>query len=144
MVWFIQKREILEYCGKDWKAVRWLDNQIRDGLIIHDIDRGYIKVWEYWQEAYDEAKRRFNEKVEVLENEKAELEKRLAVGGIDKLDEYKENAKYWEKEAKEYAQYCADVVDVCYRKIKSVMGSKFTEDKETFKEWIQRMVKGEE
>ena len=96
MVWFMQKREILEYCGKDWKAVRWLDNQIRDGLIIHDVDRGYIKVWEYWQEAYDEAKRRFNEKVEKLEKEKSELEKRLSVGDIDKLEEYKTNAEHYQ------------------------------------------------
>lgn len=97
MTWFLQKREILEHCGKDWKAVRWLDNQIRDGLIIHDADRGYIKVWEYWQEAYDEAKRRFNEKLEKVEGEKAELEKRLSVGDIDKLDEYKGNVEYYQK-----------------------------------------------
>lgn len=35
---------------------------------------------------------------------------------------------------RKYAQYCADIVDVCYSKIKSVMGSRFAEDKETFKE----------
>lgn len=97
MGWFLQKREILEYCGKDWKAVRRLDNQIRDGLIIHDIDRGYIKVWEYWQEAYDEAKRRFNEKIEKVEKEKAELEKRLSGVDIDKIEEYKENCEYYQK-----------------------------------------------
>lgn len=144
MVWFLQKREILEYCGKDWKAVRWLDNQIRDGLIIHDVDRGYIKVWEYWQEAYDEAKRRFNEKLEKVEKEKAELEKRLDGVDIDKIEEYKANCEYWEGQAKEYSQYCADIVDICYSKIKSAMWNKFTEDKETFKEWIQRMVKWDE
>lgn len=144
MVWFLQKREILEYCGKDWKAVRWLDNQIRDGLIIHDADRGYIKVWEYWQEAYDEAKRRFNEKLEKVEREKAELEKRLAGVDIDKIEEYKENCKYWEDEAKRYAQYCADIVDICYRKVKASLWSKMTESSEEFKEWIQRMVKWED
>lgn len=77
--------------------MRRLDNQIRDGLIIHDADRGYIKVNEYWQEAYDEAKRRFNEKLEKIEKEKAELEKRLAVGDIDKLEEYKANSEYYQK-----------------------------------------------
>lgn len=108
MTWFLQKREILEYCGKDWKAVRWLDNQIRDGLIIHDVDRGYIKVWEYWQEAYDEAKRRFNEKLEKVEKEKSELEKRLAGVDIDRMEEYKTNSEYYqgayesEKMDKEY------------------------------------------
>lgn len=96
MVWFLQKKEILEHCGKDWKAVRWLDNQIRDGLIIHDIDRGYIKVWEYWQEAYDEAKRRFNEKIEEIEKEKSELEKRLDGIDIDKIEEYKANAEHYQ------------------------------------------------
>lgn len=144
MTWFLQKREILEHCGKDWKAVRRLDNQIRDGLIIHEVDRGYIKVWEYWQEAYDEAKRRFNEKVEKIEKEKSELEKRIGWADIDKLEEYKANAEYWEKEAKDYAQYCSDIVDVCYQKMKSSLWSKMMESKEEFKEWIQRMVKWEE
>lgn len=95
-MWFLQKKDILEHCGKDWKAVRWLDNQIRDGLIIHDVDKGYIKVWEYWQEAYDEAKRRFNEKIEKIEGEKSELEKRIGSADIDKLEEYKENAEYYQ------------------------------------------------
>lgn len=113
MVWFLQKREILEYCGKDWKAVRWLENQIRDGLIIHDIDRGYIKVWEYWQEAYDEARRRFNEKLEKVEKEKSELEKRLDGVDLDKIEEYKANAEHYQKE------YESERLDKEYRLEKS-------------------------
>ena len=84
--------------------------------------------------------------IEDLRKRVSELEGKITTfkeGNWD-LTEAKIQLEYWEKEAREYAQYCADVVDVCYRKIKSVMGSKFTEDKETFKEWIQRMVKWEE
>ena len=33
-MWFSSKREILEYCGKDWKDVRWLDRAIKDGRVI--------------------------------------------------------------------------------------------------------------
>ena len=50
------------------------------------------------------------------------------------LTEAKIQWEYWERQAREYAQYCADIVDVCYRKIKQEMGGRFTEDKETFKE----------
>ena len=77
--------------------MRRLDNQIRDGLIIHDADRGYIKVNEYWQEAYDEAKRRFNEKLEKIEKEKTELAARVGSADIDKLEEYKANSEYYQK-----------------------------------------------
>ncbi len=133
MVWFLQKREILEYCGKDWKAVRWLENQIRDGLIIHDIDRGYIKVWEYWQEAYDEAKRRFNEKLEKVEKEKAEIEKRLDGVDLDKIEEYKANAEHYQKE------YESERLDKEYRLEKSFQWIK-THVKwvswDEFHEWI--------
>lgn len=53
-------------------------------------------MWEYWQEAYDEVKRRFNEKLEKIEIEKSELEKRVGWADIDKLEEYKENAEYYQ------------------------------------------------
>ena len=130
MVWFSQKREILEYCGKDWKAVRWLDNQIRDGLIIHDIDRGYIKVWEYWQEAYDEAKRRFNEKIE---KEKAELEKRLNGLDIDKIDEYKTNAEHYQGLYEEECDDKENRIKKCYDWIRK---QNIRVNYDEFHEWV--------
>ena len=133
MVWFLQKREILEYCGKDWKAVRRLDNQIRDGLIIHDADRGYIKVWEYWQEAYDEAKRRFNEKLEKIEKEKAELAAKVGSADIDKLEEYKTNAEYYEKAYNEEVGDKEKRIRKCFQWIKQKV--KWA-DWEEFREWV--------
>jgi hypothetical protein len=58
------------------------------------------------------------------------------------LEELKVNCEYWESKAREYAQYCSDVIDVCYKKIKASTKG-FTETYDEFKEWIQRMVKGE-
>lgn len=85
------------------------------------------------------------EKIQELEKEVQKLRSEIATMKESNwdLEEAKAQWKYWEWLAKEYSQYCADVIDVCYKKIKSIMWWRFTEDKETFKEWIQRMVKGE-
>lgn len=87
-----------------------------------------------------------DERIQELEEEVKKLRSEIATikeSNWD-LEEAKTQWEYWEWQAREYAQYCSDVIDVCYKKIKSAMWSRFTEDKETFKEWIQRLVKGEE
>lgn len=87
-----------------------------------------------------------DERIQELEDEVKKLRSEIATikdSNWD-LEEAKTQWEYWEWQAREYAQYCSDVIDVCYKKIKSAMWSRFTEDKETFKEWIQRLVKGEE
>jgi hypothetical protein len=58
------------------------------------------------------------------------------------LEELKVNCEYWESKARDYAQYCSDVIDVCYKKVKAT-SKWFMETYDEFKEWIQRMVKGE-
>lgn len=86
------------------------------------------------------------EKIQELEKEVQKLRSEITTIKEQNwdLDYAKTQWKYWEWQAKEYAQYCSDVIDVCYRKIKSIMWGRFTEDRETFKEWIQRLVKWEE
>lgn len=49
-MWFLEKREILEYCGKNGKDVRWLDRAMRKWIVIHDIERGYITTVDYIDE----------------------------------------------------------------------------------------------
>ena len=48
-MWFSSKREILEYCGKDWKDVRWLDRAIKDGRVIK-LEWDYCTVADYIKE----------------------------------------------------------------------------------------------
>ena len=48
-MWFSSKREILEYCGKDWKDVRRLDRAIKDGKVIK-MDCDYCTAADYIKE----------------------------------------------------------------------------------------------
>lgn len=129
---FYTQRELLEYLGK---------NPNDRSLVQRMMIRGEIlkRDWVYILLDKDRIITELEREVRELRNEITTIKE----SNWD-LEEYKENCKYYEGEMKKYAQYCADIVDVCYSKIKSVMGSRFTEDKETFKEWIQRMVKWEE
>lgn len=49
-MWFINKKGILERCGKNEKDVRWLDRAIKKWLVIHDLDMGYITSGDYIEE----------------------------------------------------------------------------------------------
>jgi hypothetical protein len=40
-----------------------------------------------------------------------------------------------------YSKYCNDIVWVCYKKLKQIMGNKLMESEQEFKEWISMMVK---
>jgi hypothetical protein len=46
-MWYLDKKGILEHCGKDGKDVRWLDRAMKRGEVIHDVDMGYITVVDY-------------------------------------------------------------------------------------------------
>lgn len=129
---FTTQRELLEYLGKNEN-----DRNLVQRLIIKG---EVIKEWGVYVLVDKDAR------IAELEREVSKLRDEIVAMKESNwdLEEYKENCKYYEREMKKYAQYCADIVDVCYSKIKSVMGSRFTEDRETFKEWIQRMVKWEE
>lgn len=129
---FSTKKEFLEYLGKNPDDRKLVDRLIHRGEACM-IDGLYYLVDK------DARIAELEKEVEKLRNEIATFKE----SNWD-LDELKVNCEFYENEMRRYAQYCADIVDVCYNKIKSVMGSRFTEDKETFKEWIQSMVKWEE
>lgn len=128
---FYTQRELLEYLGK---------NPNDRSLVQRMMIRGEIlkRDWVYILLDKDRIITELEREVKELRNEIATIKEE----NWD-LEEAKIQWEYWEKQAREYSQYCADIVDICYSKIKSAMWSKFMEDKETFKEWIQRMVKGE-
>lgn len=85
-----------------------------------------------------------NKKIEELEGEIKKLRSEIATIKENNwdLEELKVNCEYWESKAREYVQYCSDIIEVCYKKVKA--SSKwFMETYDEFKEWIQRQVKGE-
>lgn len=128
---FSTQRQILEYL---WKNVN--DRSLVQRMISRkEILRGN---WVYILNDKDK-------KIEELELEIKKLRSEIATIKENNwdLEEAKTQWEYWEWQAREYEQYYSDAIDVCYRKIKSIMWGRFTEDKETFKEWIQKQVKGE-
>lgn len=129
---FRTQAELLRHLGK---------NENDRSLVQRMVIRGEIlkENWGYILTNKDERIQELEEEIKKLRSEIATIKE----SNWD-LEEAKTQWKYWEWQAREYAQYCSDVIDVCYKKIKSAMWSRFTEDKETFKEWIQRLVKGEE
>ena len=129
---FYTQRELLEYLGK---------NPNDRSLVQRMMIRGEIlkRDWVYILLDKDRIITELEREVRELRNEIATMKEE----NWD-LEEAKIQWDYWEKEARKYSQYCADIVDICYSKVKAAVWSKFTEDKETFKEWIQRMVKWEE
>ena len=132
MVWFETKKALLRHLGKNEEDRKLVDRLILRGEV-------YMEDGMYYIVDKDAI-------IEELRERVSELEGKITTFNDENwdLEELKENCKYWESQAREYAQYCADIVDVCYRKIKSVMWSKYTESEEEFKEWIQRIVKWEE
>ena len=55
-MWFMNKKWILEYCGKNEKDVRWLDRAIKKWVVWHDVeDTGaYMLCTEYIRELEEE------------------------------------------------------------------------------------------
>ena len=80
-----------------------------------------------------------------LRNRVAELEEVVkAAGGsvnLSELEEAKVNAEYWEKECRRYWRLINNVISVCYRKLKGLLGSRFTMSEEEFKEAVIEEVK---
>lgn len=129
---FRTQKELLEYLGKCPEDRSLVQRMIIRGEVYKENGMYYLV--------------NKDEKIKELEILVAKLRSEIATMKESNwdLEELKVNCEYYESEMRKYAQYCADIVEVCYKKIKSAMGSRFTEDKETFKEWIQRMVKWEE
>lgn len=86
-----------------------------------------------------------DERIQELEEEVKKLRSEIATIKASNwdLEEAKVQWEYWERTAREYAQYCSDIIDVCYKKVKAT-SKWFMETYDEFKEWIQRLVKGEE
>lgn len=127
MVWYKTKKEILERMGRHEKNVRSLDRAIKRGEVI---EQGWM--WGY----------KLDLLVEVIDKQKKEIEElKKSEFTWGDLEEALANAKYWEDRAREYAEYCDKIVDVCYWVVKWQLGSKFQQSKEEFKEGIQFMVK---
>ena len=57
------------------------------------------------------------------------------------LEEAKIQWEYWEKECKRYWRLSSHVIDICYNKFKSLLGSRFQESKDDFREWIIELAK---
>lgn len=81
-MWYTNKKGILERCGKNEKDVRWLDRAIKKGLVIHDLDMGYITSGDYIEELelrVEELKRwEKSEVVEMVDSKEVnELKERL-------------------------------------------------------------------
>lgn len=129
---FSTQRELLEYLGKCPEDRSLVQRMMIRGEV-------YKEDGMYYLVNKDEKIRELEILVEKLRSEIATMKE----SNWD-LTEAKIQWEYWERQAKDYAQYCSDIVDVCYRKVKAELGGRFTEDKETFKEWIQRIVKWEE
>lgn len=83
-MWFTNKKWILEHCGKNEKDVRWLDRAIKKWIVLHDLELGYITVWDYIKE---------------LEEERGEKKSEVVVSTNSKeVEELKERLRYiWER-----------------------------------------------
>ncbi len=126
MVGFETKKALLEHLGKNPSDNKLVDRMMMRGEVYLEDGMYYI--------VESEEVVKLKERIKELEKSDLSWE----------LTEAKINAEYWENEARKYAQYCSDIVDVCYNKCKQVMWGRFTESREDFREWIQNMVKLEE
>ena len=129
---FETKKALLEYLGKNPDDRKLVDRMIAKGKVYKDngmyvlVDRGNL----------------LDEVIRLREDVK-ELKKSDSKWTISsaELEEAKIQWKYWEWMARKYWKYCDEIMDICYNKVKAEMGSKFTESRESFKEWIGNMLK---
>lgn len=87
-------------------------------------------------ELEEEIKRLKSEPKQVVESDSWEVQKLR-----EELEEAKVNCDYYKKLANKYWRYCSDIMGICYKKVKSVMWSRYTETEEEFKEGIANMIK---
>lgn len=129
---FETKKALLEYLGKNPDDRKLVDRMIAKGKVYKDngmyvlVDRGSL---------LDEVIR-LREDVKELKKS----EPKWTISSAE-LEEAKIQWKYWEWMARKYWKYCDEIMDICYNKVKAEMGSKFTESRESFKEWIGNLLK---
>lgn len=127
---FKTQAELLRHLGKNENDRSLVQRMVIRGEILKE-NWGYILTNK-------------DERIQELEEEVKKLRSEIATTKASSwdLEELKVNCDYWESKAREYAQYCSDIIEVCYKKVKA--NSKwFMETYDEFKEWIQRAVKGE-
>lgn len=142
-MWYFKKKDILERLGKDGKDVRYLERAIARWEVIEEWGR-----WCIVNEDEDGEVSHLRDRIRELEAEVKELKKSewnhiewALPWESDELSEAKIQWEYWEKKCRDYAQYCNDIVNVCYKVVKEKLWNKFQESEELFKEWIQNRVK---
>lgn len=138
---FETKKAFLEYLGKNPNDRKLVDRMIHDGRacmrngmyylmskddIIEELG-GRIKELEKseWGEQLNSLN--FQQTLEILK-----LKEELGVATV--------NSEYWEKECRRYWRLSTNVIDICYNKFKQLLGSKFQESKEDFKDGIIEMI----
>ena len=123
-MWFETKRALLEHLGKNPN-----DNKLVDRLIL----RGEVVKIDGMYEVVDK-----DVIISILRDKVSELEGKLTWYKDENwdLEEAKIQWEYWEKECRRYWRLSSHVIDVCYDKVKSLLGSRFQESRESFKEWV--------
>lgn len=134
---FETKKALLEYLGKDSNDRKLVDRmmarwevRMKDWMYIL-VDKDSII-----HELEEEIKRLKSEPKQVVESDSWEVQKIK-----EELEEAKVNCDYYKKLANKYWRYCSDIMGICYKKVKSVMWSRYTETEEEFKEGIANMIK---
>ena len=126
---FTTQRELLEHLGKNPDDRNLVQRLIIKGEVVREWGV-YVLV----------------DKDEIIKNLKEENEKLRSENVATKesdwdLEEAKIQWEYWEKECKRYWRLSLNVIDICYNKFKQLLGSRFQESKEDFKEWVIEMAK---
>lgn len=129
---FETKKALLEYLGKNPDDRRLVDRMMARWSVRHFDGMYYLME----EEDVDALVGKILEprKVEVMAD-------KVSDETIAKLEEAKVNAEYWEKECRRYWRLINNVISVCYRKLKGLLGSRFTMSEEEFREWVIEEVK---
>lgn len=135
---FATQRELLAYLGKCVDDRNLVQRMIKRWEVYKRDGVYYLVDWFKKRSAW-----RLYDEIRELREEVNKLKKSDSKWTISsaELEEVKIQWKYWEWKAREYWRYCDEIMDICYNKVKAEMGSKFTESRESFKEWIGNMLK---
>lgn len=131
---FRTQEELLRYLGKS-NDRNLIKRMIARGEIWRE-NWMYCIDWE-WEERIEVVPHYFNTEDNAIVLKNSEEVAKLK----EELEEAKVNAEYWEKECRRYWRLINNVISVCYRKLKGLLGSKFTMSEEEFREWVIEEVK---
>jgi len=133
---FETKKGLLEYLGKDTNDRKLVDRMISRGD-VELVDGMYVLVDK------DAIIAALKEEIEVLK--KSPKESSPQSWDLEKikkeLEEAQINSEYWEKQTRRYGKLINSVISICYKKLKALLGSKFAQSEDSFREWILEEVK---